>query len=60
MLFSRFRSDTFMADIMLYLMILAGLGLSVLYIRGALKTRRSMRTRNGAGGHLTPPASSMD
>jgi len=50
----------FMADIMLYLMILAGLGLSVLYIHGALKTRRSVRMRNGAGSHLTPPASPMD
>jgi hypothetical protein len=49
MIFGSFRSDVFMADIMLYLMILAGLGLSVLYIHGALKTRRSLRMRYGDG-----------
>jgi hypothetical protein len=49
-----------MADIMLYLMILAGLAMSVLYIHGALKTRRSVRMRDGAGSPLTPPASSME
>jgi hypothetical protein len=38
-----------MVDVMLYVMILFGVALSVLYIHGALKTRRSVRMRGGAG-----------
>jgi hypothetical protein len=41
-----------MVDIMLYVMILFGVALSVLYIHGALKTRRSVRMRGGAGSEL--------
>ena len=41
-----------MADVMLYVMILFGVALSVLYIHGALKTRRSVRMRGGTGSEL--------
>jgi hypothetical protein len=37
-----------MVDFMLYVMILFGVALSVLYIHGALKTRRSVRMRSDA------------
>jgi len=38
-----------MVDIMLYVMILLGVALSVLYIHGALRTKRSVRMRDSAG-----------
>jgi len=37
-----------MVDVMLYVMILLGVGLSVLYIHGALRTKRSVRMRETA------------
>lgn len=39
-----------MVDVMLYVMILLGVALSVLYIHGALKTRRSVRIRSSGAG----------
>ena len=41
-----------MVDIMLYVMILFGVALSVLYIHGALKTRRSVRMRGDTGSGM--------
>jgi hypothetical protein len=38
-----------MVDVMLYVMIFLGVALSVLYIHGALRTKRSVRMRDSAG-----------